>query len=498
VCRQVTPSTRRAAAWYDLCLTAADACERRPFLLMAVGAPLIAACLTTVGIVVLQDFPNSGDEYAYLYQAATMAEGRVTNPLPDAPEFFDTLYIAQDEGRAYGTFPIGWPLLLAAAMRAGVPTVVVNPLLGVLTLLLVFLVGRELYGPRVGVLAMTLTAICPFFVLNAASYFSHTLCGCLLLGAAFTAALAARRHPAFALATGFLIGWAVLARYLTGAVAGAAILVWLMRNGRGRRTALAVLFAAGGVPWVLLLAWYNTALTGSAWSLTTETATISNWFADGFLTRGPDILATQILRLVLWTPPLLMAVYVVYLRRSRLARRHREFEWLLVIVAGTLFFYVNRGGNQYGPRFYYEATLFALLFTTANLFAERGFQDKGRRERWAWLAAAASVAVVPVLMAVHLQAAGEIVRERQDPYLAAGAAGLDNAVVLLSGRIGTQRSMDARDLTRNDFAYKNRVLFALDLGVSNCEVAAAFPGKSLYRYTWNSVARQGELTALRC
>ena len=94
-------------------------------------------------------------------------------------------------------------------MRAGVPTVVVNPLLGVLTLLLVFLVGRELYGPRVGILAMALTAICPFFVLNAASYFSHTLCGCLLLGAVLTAALAVRRHPAFALATGFLIGWAV-------------------------------------------------------------------------------------------------------------------------------------------------------------------------------------------------------------------------------------------------------------------------------------------------
>ena len=81
MCRQVTPSTRRAAAWYDLCLAAADACERRPFLLLAVGAPLIAACLITVGIAVLQDFPNSGDEYAYLYQAATMAEGRRDQPV---------------------------------------------------------------------------------------------------------------------------------------------------------------------------------------------------------------------------------------------------------------------------------------------------------------------------------------------------------------------------------------------------------------------------------
>ena len=121
-------------------------------------------------------------------------------------------------------------------------------MLGVLTLLLVFLVGRELYGPRIGALAMTLTAICPFFVLNAASYFSHTLCGCLLLGAVFTAARAVRRHPAFALATGFLIGWAVVARYLTGAVAGAAVLMWLMRNGRGRRTALAVLSRRGACP----------------------------------------------------------------------------------------------------------------------------------------------------------------------------------------------------------------------------------------------------------
>ena len=496
MCRRVSPSTRRAATWYAVCLAAADAGERRPFLLLAVGAPLMVACLTTIGVAVLQQFPNSGDEYAYLYQAATLAEGRVTNPLPASPEFFDTLYIAQGEGRAYGTFPIGWPLLLAAAMRAGVPTVLVNPVLGVLTLLLVFLVGRDLYGPRIGALAMTVTAICPFFVLNAASYFSHTLCGCLLLAAVFTASRAVRRHPAFALATGFLIGWAVVARYLTGAVAGAAVLMWLMRNGRGRRPALAVLVAAGGVPWVLLLAWYNAALTGSAWSLTTEAATVSNWFADGFLTRGPDILATQILRLLLWTPPLLMAAYVVYLRHSRLARRHREFEWLLVIVAGTLFFYVNRGGNQYGPRFYYEATLFAILFTTANLFAERNFEEKGQPERRAWLAVAASVALVPVLMAVHLEAAGAIVRERQDPY--AAAAKLDNAVMLLSGRIGTRRSMDARDLTRNDFGYTNRVLFAVDLGVSNCAVAAAFPGRALYRYTWNVEARHGELTALHC
>jgi hypothetical protein len=312
----MTAKAYRTSAAYDGSLAAADWCERHRWRVLMLGAPLVFGLLTAVATVVLESFPNSGDEYAYLYQARTLAEGRLTNPLPAAPEFFETIYIAHDRGRAYGTFPIGWPLLLAAAQVAGVPAVVVAPLLGVVTLVLMYLVGRQLYGPRAGMLAAAVTASCPFFIFNAASYFSHTWCGCLLLAAMLTAILALRRHLAFALAAGFLIGWAVLTRYLTGALVGVAIGVWLMRHAGGRRLAVAALVAGGGVPWLAFLAWHNAAMTGSAWSLTTLPVTLSLWFADGVLTRGPDILATQVLRLLLWTPPALMVVYAVYLRRA--------------------------------------------------------------------------------------------------------------------------------------------------------------------------------------
>lgn len=492
----MTRTVRWASLGYDRCLAAADWCDQHPWGLLVVGAPLVAGALLAVATGVLQSFPNSGDEYAYLYQAATLAAGRVSNPLPAAPEFFETIYIAHADGRAYGTFPLGWPLLLAASLELGLPTVAVTPVLGVLTLLLMNLVGRDLYGPRAGMLAMALTAVCPFFVLNAASYFSHAWCGCLLLAATLAAGRATRRHAAWAAAAGFLIGWAVLTRYLTGAVAGIAIVTWMLRRAGGRRTALATLIVLGGLPWIGVLGWYNAAVTGSPWSLTTMPATVSLFLADGVLTRGPDILATQILRLLAWTPPALMAVYAVYLWRASHRRRHVELEWLLVVTAAVLVAYVNRGGNQYGPRFYYEAALFAILFTTANLFAEPRFDAKSWRDQRLWLAVAASVACLPFLLAYHLYGAVETVRERRSPY--AAAAGHGPAVVLMAGRIGTRRSMDVRDLVRNDLAHANPVLFALDLGAANCGLATAYPGRALMRYEWSAAAGEGTLTRIAC
>lgn len=486
------------ARCYAACLDAADWAEARRWWVLAVGAPIMLVLLLAVARVVLQAFPNSGDEYTYLYQAATMAEGRLSNPLPPAPEFFETYYLVQRGDRTFGSFPFGWPLLLSLAMRAGIPPVLVNPVLGVVSLWLLYLLGRALYGARVGMLAAAAMAVSPFFVFNAASYFSHAWCGCLLLGAAYCAVLAVRRHVCWAVMVGVLVGWAVVSRYLTGAVVGTAILIWLLRHGVGRRSVVLALTALGGLPWVAGLAWYNAALTGDAWALTTMPATVSLWFADGVLLRGPDILATQLVALLLWMPPLLMVAYVFALRRGRPSARHPELTWLLALMAGVLVFYLNRGGNQYGPRFYYEATLFALPAIVAYLFADATFDQKPVRDRRLWLGAMISIGCVPLMFAAHLTNVWHIVRERQEPYEAVAHAGLDHAIVLLSGRIGRRRSMDARDLVRNDFAFINPVLFARDPGTGACAITAAFPGRAVYRYERNDATGKGELIREGC
>jgi hypothetical protein len=454
--------------------------------------------LAAINQFVLLGFPNSGDEYVYLYQARTLAAGRLWNSPIEPAEVFAFNYIVQEPGRAFGSFPAGWPLALAAAIRLGLPAWLVNPMLGALTLSLVWQLGTRLYGASVGVSAAALVAVSPFFLFNGGSYFSHTFCGALVLGAACLAAREDRTPAWVPLAAGLLVGWAILSRYFTGVVCAVPIVYWLLRPGT-RRLQTAALFALGGLPWVLTLAWYNTAMSGSPWQLTTTALTKSLWFADSYLLRGPDILATHVLRHLVWTPPALLAAYVLYLRWAPPDTRRGWLDWMLVLMAATLFFYRERGGNQYGPRFHYEAFLFMVVFVAGNLFASAKLAGRPRRDRALFGLMAASVALMPFVFVAHAVIERGVIRERMDPYARVAAAGLDRGMVLIDGRVGTRRSMAGYDLTRNGIDYDGAVLYGQHLNdEASCGAASRFPDRPPYVYRWDRSAARGELLPLKC
>ncbi|MDH4064197.1 MAG: glycosyltransferase family 39 protein, partial [Acidobacteriota bacterium] len=216
---------------YALTLALADWLNCHRVAVAVVAAPVVTLGIVAINRFVLLDFPNSGDEYTYLYQAQTLAAGRLWNPAPSPPDLFAFNYIVQEPGRAFGSFPFGWPLMLALAMRLGLPPWLVNPLMGTVTLGLIWCLGVRLYTPRVGVLAAAIVGVSPFFLFNAASYFSHTFCGALLLGAACLAARANRTPAWVPVLTGLLIGGAVVTRYFTGVVCAVPIALWLVRPG---------------------------------------------------------------------------------------------------------------------------------------------------------------------------------------------------------------------------------------------------------------------------
>ena len=481
-------ATLRVAAWLD-------AHRLRTAI---VGVPMVVAALAGLQLGVLAAFPNSGDEYVYLFQARTLTAGHLWWPAPLPPDLFATNYVANDGGRVYGTFPPGWPLALALAMTAGVPAWLVNPLVGAATLALVWTLGTRLYDARTGVLSTAILAISPFFLFNAASYFSHPWCGLLLLAAACLAARDDRGPWWVATLTGALIGWAVVTRYFTGVVGAVPIVWWLLRPGVSRpRTA--ALVALGGAPWVLGLMAYDAALTGSPWHLTMTGLTTSRWLADGWLLRGADIFASHLVRHLLWTPPVLVVAYVIYLRRGSADLRRGWFAWLPAAMALLLYFYVERGGNQYGARFHAEVFPFLVIFVTAHVFRAASYAAATSLDRAMFGLLAASVAVMPVALAVHAVVEHEVVRERQHPFALVAALGLDGALVLIAGRVGTRRSMAAEDLTRNPPDARARVLFGLDPGPDRrCAVAADVPGRAVYLYEWDAAARDGTLTALQC
>ncbi len=483
---------------YAACLRGADAAHAHRLIVGLAAAPLVMLALAALNRAVLFDFPNSADEYVYLFQARMLAHGELWHAAAGPPELFAFNYVVHEAGRTFGTFPFGWPLALGLALAAQVPSGLVNPALGTLTLALVWRLGARLYSPRIGVLAAALVAVSPFFAFNAASYFSHTFCGVLLLAAACLAARVDRTAWWVPVSIGLLVGWAVLARYLTGVVCAVPIVWWLMRPGVSRPRTL-LLVALGGLPWIAALMAYNVALGGSPWHLTTTALTVSRWFAPGMLMRGADIFATQLVRHLLWTPPVLVVAYVVYLATGARAERRGLFAWLPVLMAGVLYFYVERGGNQYGPRFHYEVFLFLVLFVTAHLFREADYASKRRRDRALFQGLVVSVACMPIAFLVHAAIERQVVKERMDPFTLAAAVGLHGTLVLISGRVGTARSMAAFDLTRNDPDLANDVIYGLDPGPdARCALRARIAGRATYLYTWQVAEARGVLQPVAC
>jgi hypothetical protein len=134
------------------------------------GAGLVGALAV---VWLLRAFPNSGDEYDYLFQATTFLAGRLWNPMPPLPDFFRLWHLSFDDGKWVSTYPPGWPLLLAAVSAMRCPFWLACPAAGAPLLFAVFKPGQRRDGPLGGVLALALVGLSPFFAFNAGSFFNQ-------------------------------------------------------------------------------------------------------------------------------------------------------------------------------------------------------------------------------------------------------------------------------------------------------------------------------------
>jgi hypothetical protein len=465
---------------------------------VAVGSIIVLVALIGIAQGVLRGFPNSGDEYCYLYQAETFARGRVANTPDPLPAFFDLYHVREVDGRLFSVFPPGWPAVLALALAARVPLWLVNPVLGLLTLGLTGVVGRRLYGRRAAVVAVVGLAASPFFLFNSASYFAHALCAVQVLAFAWFGLRALDGSSArWAMGAGAALGAALVTRNYTAVCCALPFGLALVRRGRpGWRLLWAA--ALAGLPFVAVTIVYNQATMGHP--LANATAGLETydrfWFPDGWLGRALGITIAHLGRFVAWTPPVLLFLLPTAWRAHRRASGLRFTDGLFPALVAGYFFYVNRGGNQYGPRFYYEALPFVVLAVTAFLMQELRYEDKTPARRFAWYAFAISVlACVPITL-VYAGLEHGVVKERAEPYTLVATQGVDNAVIFLASGSGWVHPMRARDLTRNNPDRSNRVLYVHDAGADNARLMAAYPGRSYFRYRFDPITRRGSLEPL--
>src|SRR6266566_4476890 len=144
------------------------AAERRAAASFIIGTSFAA---TLLFVWVLRAFPNSADEYGYIYEAETFLAGRLWNPLPPHHEFFSFLHIFEKDGKWVSAYPPGWSIILAAGQLLYLPYWLVCPIVGAVLLFTVWSLGQRQNGFLGGILALSLVGFSPFFLFNAASYF---------------------------------------------------------------------------------------------------------------------------------------------------------------------------------------------------------------------------------------------------------------------------------------------------------------------------------------
>lgn len=445
---------------------------------------------------VLEAFPNSSDEYAYLLQAEMFSRGRLWERAHDLPDFFYHINIAQHEGILVSRFPPGWPLMLSIAFEIGLNPALMNPLLGLIALVLFYFFVRRYYDMRVAVWSTLALAFTGFYLFNAASYFSHIACLLVTLLFVFNVYLfQEKKHFAYGLLAGFFLGFIVIIRYYTALLIFIPFFVYLVLEHRWKAIPLFVWMGIGSLPCLLYLLWYNYSITGNAllpvtmWAYPAEQL----GFVKGHsVFKGLEHLARRALMFIYWTSPGLLILYLVFLWRkikSPAERLLKPEDYAFLTLTIGYFFYHEIGGNQYGPRFLFEGFPFLVAFVVSKVLETR--------EKWAVALLLASLVFAIVKLPFVSEREANIIDQRQDMYDLVQEENIHNALVFVASPTSPLRPMPTRDLTRNDPKFMNDVIYVLPIPSINDQIMEYYSDRAVYRYERDVNDPDGQLIRIR-
>ena len=180
---------------------------------------LLAICLVITGViayVVLDHIPHVEDSIAQLFQAKIFKMGKLYASLPPHKEFFDYTNIINDD-KWYSQYPPGHSFLLMLGLFLRIPWLI-GPLLGTLSLYVMFLVVRKCYGDlKISYLSCCLMLLSPFFLFMSSNHMNHssTLLF-LLLFLYFYFCMLSSSSNSYSFFSGLFLGCAINIRPLDG------------------------------------------------------------------------------------------------------------------------------------------------------------------------------------------------------------------------------------------------------------------------------------------
>lgn len=340
------------------------------------------SCFVICGFIswfVFDGVPGFVDSCAYMFQARLFAHGMLYAPPPTEPQFFEALHTILSN-KWYTVYPPGYPAVLALGVLFKVSWLV-NPFLGALTIVCIYLLAKELYGNGIAKISVVITCVSGFFLFMSSEFASHTstLFFITLAFLSFVWMVKKKRPLLSAIVCGICLGIAFLCRpYTTFWICvpmGIAALI--ARKKLSLRHiligAIPLLFAC------LAFCAYNYATTGhplvlgyiqmhgknhypgfhqEPWG--TREHTVKRGFKYVF-----ENLNALDYYLFEWPIPALLFVCVFLAYGKKGFWEWLLLGWMVTLFVGHFFYFFNQ--LDFGPRFVYECLPALIIFTSQGL-----------------------------------------------------------------------------------------------------------------------------------
>jgi hypothetical protein len=456
----------------------------------AVLFPMLAARF------VLDRFPNSGDEFSYLFQAGTFAKFRMweeppilgTALIPVRTWIFESKWVSQ--------YPPGWPIMLSVGLLVGLPIWMMNAVIGGSSVAVITALCRRLGDRPTTVIAVALYTLTPFYVMNAASYFSHVFSSLLILILCLCLPPDGQiPRTQYLVAAGAIIGLLAMTRYFDVLPLLPALLFWLITYRPAAWSRLIGWMTAGFIPLLGLLMIYQDMITGNPFRSTYFVINTPETFPSlepSQIIVGTKLISIRMTELVLWASPILLIAYAGCLLLKFKDRRLAYYDLIFPSFVLAYISFTDLGGNRYGPRYYFDA--FPLVIVTI-VSAIPSVMARLDRPMGRAILPVASIACLLYLLGTWPLVLTGFRREvwsREEPFRLVAQARLKNAVVIQD--TATDWGLDPSDLVRNPPSMDAAVLYARS-GTDIGALRKVFPERSIWRYSHPDPARPGELVS---
>jgi len=480
----------------------------RNYILLIVLIVLPTSLLITyfTNQVVLNSFLSSADEHSCYFLSECLRKGRLWVEPHAISNAFNVVHVGNVGGKWFSVYPPGWPLIWAIGLHLNIADFL-NPLISSLALLFFFLSGRKVFGQATAFWAIVSVTFSPFFVFTSSSYFSHSTC--MLMVAIFLygylkwmdASTSDSRLMWGTIACA-AVGYGLITRYLTMSAMTFPFLVYLYGLIIFRKRSFHLSDVLGPVIIILFIGivfYQNYNVTGNIflppnkYDKPGENLGFSQAYTplDGIV-----FIIARFFYLMDWAPPLIILIFVLSItQKLQGTSTYHLYRYSFLYLVLGYFFYFSWGGNQWGPRYYYEGIV--LLYLT-SFDAIRNWWNKGSAELKKFLVGLILMAIVSNFHLFIKQAlfTREASAERKSLYKTANNQIKKNAVVLIRGFIGNKLVLSQEDAVRNNPFLKGKILYAHDRGESNKELMRFYADRIFYLGEYDRKLNKPKLTRL--